>query len=109
MKTTLLLVFTLTFMTISPCFAASPDVRQPEKTYGVYGGSWGLAYYMKGNALYDANWELQYYIKGNTLFDKHWRRYGVIKGNEIYDDHNYLRYRFKEYNPPPPKQTSHRQ
>jgi hypothetical protein len=106
MKTTLLLVFALMLMTITPCFAAAPDVKQPEKLYAVYDGNWGLAYYMKGNALYDTNWELQYYIKGKTLFDKNWRRYGVIKGNDIYDDHNYLRYRIKEYNPPAVKQPS---
>ncbi|HEX2965978.1 MAG TPA: hypothetical protein VHO84_09335 [Syntrophorhabdaceae bacterium] len=86
------------------CFAAVQNTtRSPEKLYAVYDGNWGLAYYIKGNSMFDTNWELEYYIKGNTLFDKNWKRYGVIKGNDIYDDHNYLRYRIKEYNPPPPK------
>ena len=82
------------------CFAAAQSTRSPDTLYGVYDGNWGLAYYMKGDALYSPDWELEYYIRGNTLFDKHWRRYGIIKGPDIYDDHNYLRYRIKEYRPP---------
>jgi hypothetical protein len=80
--------------------AYAGDTVQQGKLYGVYNGNWGLAYYMKGDALYSPNWELQYYIRGDTLYDKHWQRWGVIKGSDIYDDHQYLQYRIKEWKPP---------
>jgi hypothetical protein len=82
------------------CFASAEDTAQQEKLYAVYDGSWGLAYYMKGDALYSQNWELQYYIRGNILYDKRWQMRGTIKGSDIYDEHQYLRYRIKEYKPP---------
>jgi hypothetical protein len=80
------------------CLTFAGDAVQPEK--GVYDGSGGLAYYMKGDALYSPNWDLQYYIRGTILYDKNWKRYGVIKGSDIYDDHQYLRYRIKEWKLP---------
>jgi hypothetical protein len=91
----LLLIMGIVFL----CLAAEDNAQQG-KLYGVYDGSQGLTYYMKGDALYDAGWELQYYIRGNILYDKHWQRRGMIKGSDIYDEHQYLRYRIKEFKPP---------
>jgi hypothetical protein len=97
---TVLISFVLIIGVAFLCFAYAQDTAQQGILYGVYDGSWGLRYYIKGDALYDTSWELQFYIRENILYDKHWQRRGIIKGSDIYDENLYLRYRIKEWKLP---------